>query len=229
MPQSRTLSVGRAVQKASRAVASVAQAHGAEVVSLGTIGTRPCASATLLRHLQSQGPQRVCVYEAGPCGSWRSRSRTHQGDVGWVVAPAVRPTQPGDRGTPDRRDARPWARLLRAGDLPPGSVPAIDDAARRALRRARAETLRALQAATRRLQAFVLRHASRSPGRAHWSPAHLRWRSEVGCPTPAQPMVVQADVQTVTAPTARVPRLAHARRDQGTPWRVQPVVEALQA
>lgn len=41
----------------------------------------------------------------------------------------------------------------------------------RDVRRARDETRRDLQAATWRLNAFVLRHASRSTGRAHGSPA----------------------------------------------------------
>ena len=41
MHQSRTLSIGLEVHKESIAVAYVAQAHHAEVVSLGTIGTRP--------------------------------------------------------------------------------------------------------------------------------------------------------------------------------------------
>jgi hypothetical protein len=71
MKQSRTLYVGMDVQKESLAGASRAQAHGAEVVSLGTVGTRPCDSDTLIRQLQSKSPQLVFVYEAGPCGSWR--------------------------------------------------------------------------------------------------------------------------------------------------------------
>ena len=70
MPQSRTLSVGLDVHQASSAVASGAQDHGAEGVSLGTIGTRQGDSDTLLRHLQAPGQQRVCGYDAGPCGSW---------------------------------------------------------------------------------------------------------------------------------------------------------------
>jgi hypothetical protein len=57
------------VHKESMAVASVAQAPGAEVVSLGTIGTRQCAIDKLIRQLRSQSPQLVFVYEAGPCGS----------------------------------------------------------------------------------------------------------------------------------------------------------------
>jgi hypothetical protein len=94
------------------------------------------------------------------------------------------------------------------------SVPAVDDAAIRDLSRARAEPLRALKAAQLRRKAFLLRHDIRSTGRATWSPALLRWLRAVVCPTPAQPMVFQADVQTITAQTARVQRLEHARREQ---------------
>ena len=70
MSQSRTLYVGMDVHKESIAVAYVGQDHGAEVVSLGTMGTRQCAIDKLLRHLQSKGQQLVFVYEAGPCGYW---------------------------------------------------------------------------------------------------------------------------------------------------------------
>jgi hypothetical protein len=75
------------VHKESIAVAYVAQEHGAEVVSLGTIGTRQCAIDTLFRQLRSKSKQLVFVYEAGPCGSWLSRSLMKHGDVCWVVAP----------------------------------------------------------------------------------------------------------------------------------------------
>jgi transposase len=217
------------VHKDSIAVASVAQAHGAEVGSLGTIGTRQCDIDKLLRHLQSKGQQLVFVYEAGPCGYWLARYLTKKGSVCWVVAPSLMPKKPGDRVKPDRRDARHLARLMRSGDLTPVYVPAVDAEAIRDLSRAREETLRELQAATLRLKAFVLRHAIRSTGRAHWSPAHLRWLSEGGCPTPAQHMVLQAYVQTVTEQTARLQRLEHELRDPVIPWRCQPVVEALQA
>ena len=139
------------------------------------------------------------------------------------------PKKAGDRVTTARRDAMQRARLMRAGDLTPVSVPTVDDAAIRDLSRAREETLRDLQAAPRRLQAFWLRHAIRSTGQANWSPAHLRWLSEVGCPTPAQHIVLQADVHTVTAPTARLHRLACALHEQVHSWRLAPVGAALQA
>ena len=79
MAQSRTLYVGMDVHKDSIAVAYVAQAYGAEVVSLGTIGTRQCEIDTRIRRLQSKSKQLVFVYEAGPCGSWLYRSLTKQG------------------------------------------------------------------------------------------------------------------------------------------------------
>ena len=97
----------------------MAQDHGAEVLSLGTIGTRQCDIDKLLRHLQSKGQQLVFVYEAGPCGSWLYRYLMKKGYVCWVVAPSLIPKKPGDRVKTDRRDARPLARLMRSGALTP--------------------------------------------------------------------------------------------------------------
>ena len=99
----------------------------------------------------------------------------------------------------------------------------------RDLCRARAEAIRDRKAATFRLKAFLRRQASRSTGQATWSPAHLRWLSEVVCPTPAQPMAFQEDVRAVTEPTARLERVEQALKDQGQTWRLRPVVDALQA
>jgi transposase len=229
MSQSSTLYVGMDVHKESIAVAYVAQDHGAEVVSLGTIGTRQCDIDTLLRHLQSKGQQLVFDYEAGPCGSWLYRYLMKKGSVCWVVAPSLIPTKPGDRVKTDRRDARQLARLMRSGDLTPVYVPAVDDEAIRDLSRAREETLRDLKAAKLRLKAFLLRHDIRYTGRANWSPAHLRWLSEVVCPTPAQHIVFQEYVQTVTEQTERLQRLEHELHEQVHTWRCQPVVEAFQA
>jgi len=70
MPQSRTLYVGLDVHQDAIAVAYVATAHHAAVVSLGNMGTRPCDLDTLVRQLQSQRKQLLFVYEAGPCGYW---------------------------------------------------------------------------------------------------------------------------------------------------------------
>jgi transposase len=218
------------VHKESIAVASVAQDHGAEVISLGTIGTRQCDIDMLIRQLQSKSKQLVFVYEAGPCGDWLYRDLTKKGYTCWVVAPSLIPKKTGDRvNTTDRRDAMQLARLMRSGDLTPVSVPAVDDEAIRDLSRAREETLRDLKAAKLRLKAFLLRHDIRYTGRANWSPAHLRWLSEVVCPTPAQQIVFQEYVQTVTERTERLGRLELELHEQVQTWRFAPVVEAFQA
>ena len=166
MPQSRTLDVGLEVHKDAIAVAYAAQDAGAEVVALGTSGTRQRDLAQLVRRRQSQSPQLVVVSEAGPGGSWLDRSLPQTGHGCWVGAPSLLPKQAGDRGKTHRRAAIKLARLLRSGALTPVSVPAVEDEAMRALCRARAETIRALRAAPLRLTAFLLRHAIRSPGPA---------------------------------------------------------------
>ena len=139
------------------------------------------------------------------------------------------PQKPGDRVKTNRRDAIQLARLMRSGDLPPVSGPKGEDEALRALCRARAEAIHARKAAQCRRTAVLLRHDSRSTGRAPWGPAHLRWRSAVVCPTPAQHMVFQEYRRAVNDHTARLARREQARKAPGQPWRLAPVVAALQA
>jgi transposase len=179
MHPSRTLYVGMGVHQDSSAVASIAQDHGAEVTYLGTIGTRPADIDHLVRTRHSKAHPLVFVSEAGPCGYWRDRYLRQTGDTCGVVAPSLMPKKAGDRVHTDRRDAVQRARLMRSGDLTPGYVPTVDDAAIRDLTRARAEAIDALKAAKCRLQAFWLRHAMRHTGRATWRPAHLRWLAMV--------------------------------------------------
>jgi transposase len=73
MPQASTLDIGMDVHQESSAVASVAKDHGADVISLGTIGTRHIDSDQLIRKVQSTAKGLIFVYEAGPCGYWLSR------------------------------------------------------------------------------------------------------------------------------------------------------------
>jgi hypothetical protein len=79
MSQSRTLDIGLDVDKEAIAVAYVAQDQGAEVTSLGTIGTRQCDIDQLVRKLQSKAKPLAFVYEAGPCGYGLSRYLTQKG------------------------------------------------------------------------------------------------------------------------------------------------------
>ena len=124
-----------------------------------------------------------------------------------MVAPSLIPQKAGDRVNTDRRDAVQLARLMRAGGLTPVDVPQVEDEAIRDLTRAREETIGALKAAKFRLKAFLLRHDSRSTGRAAWGPAPLRWLSAGVCATPAQPIVFPEDVRAVHAQTERLQRL----------------------
>jgi transposase len=100
-------------------VADVTQAHGAEVTSLGTIGTRQCDPDQLIRTMPAKATDRVFVDEAGPWGAWRSRYLTKTGHDCWVGAPSLMPHKAGARINTDRREAVQRARLRRSGDLTP--------------------------------------------------------------------------------------------------------------
>jgi transposase len=229
MHQSSTLYVGLDVHKESIAVAYVAKDHGAEVIYLGTIGTRHGDIDKLIRNMQSKAKQLVFVYEAGPCGYWLYRYLRKKGYECWVVAPSLIPKKAGDRVKTDRRDAVQLARLMRSGDLTPVYVPTVEDEAIRDLSRAREDAIGDLKTAKFRLKAFLLRHDIRYTGRATWSPAHLRWLSEVVCPTPAQQIVFQEYVRAVNEHTERLQRLEQELQEQVQAWRLRPVVDALQA
>ncbi len=228
MAHSSTLFVGLDVHKETIVVAYVAEEREAEVVSLGTIGTRQCDIDKLSRKLHSKGKLLHFVYEAGPCGYWLSRYLSKQGLKCWVVAPSQIPKKAGDRVKTDRRDAMQLARLLRSGDLTPIYVPVVEDEAIRDLVRAREDALKDGKAAKVRLKAFLLRQDIRYEGRATWGPAHLRWLAKVVCPTPAQQIVFQEYVRAVSEHTERLQRLEAELATLVPSWRWYPVVEAIQ-
>jgi transposase len=229
MAQGSTLFIGLDVHKETIAVAYVAEEREAEVVFLGTIGTRQCDIDKVIRQLQSKGKTLHFVYEAGPCGYWLYRYLTKQDLKCWVVAPAQIPQKAGDRVKTDRRDAMQLARLLRSGDLPPVYVPTVEAEAIRDLVRAREDVLKDGKAAKVRLKAFLLRQDIRYEGRATWGPAHLRWLAQVVCPTPAQQIVFQEYVRAVSEHTERLQRLEAELQTLVQTWRWLPVVEAIQA
>jgi hypothetical protein len=173
-------------------VAAVGNAHDAEGSDLGPRGTRPGARDPRVRQRPSPAQHLVFVSDAGPWGAWRSRELMPPGDDGWVVAPSWLPPPAGDRVTPARREAVPWARRRRSGALPPGAGPTVEDAASRALSRARAETRPEVPTAPLRRHAVLRRPDRRYRGLATGGPAPRRWRSAVGCPTPAPPSVLPA-------------------------------------
>jgi transposase len=63
---SKRLYVGLDVHKESIAVAYAPDERSAEVVSLGTIGTRQCDIDKLIRKLVAKDATPVFAYEAGP-------------------------------------------------------------------------------------------------------------------------------------------------------------------
>jgi transposase len=229
MAQASTLFIGLDVHKETIAVAYGLEEREAELVFLGTIGTRQCDIDKLIRKLQAKGKTLHFVYEAGPCGYWLYRYLTKKNLNCWVVAPSQIPKKAGDRVKTDRRDAMQLARLLRSGDLTPIYVPVVEDEAIRDLVRAREDTLKDGKAAKVRLKAFLLRQDIRYEGRATWGPAHLRWLAEVVCPTPAQQIVFQEYVRAVSEHTERLQRLEAELPTLVKTWRWAPVVEAIQA
>jgi transposase len=221
---SKALYVGLDVHKESIAVAYAPDARGAEVVSLGSIGSRQCDIDKLIRRLQAKGAELVFVYEAGPCGYWLYRYLSRKGFACHVVAPSLVPRKAGDRVKTDRRDAIALARLMRSGDLTSIYVPRAENEALRDVSRGRD-----LKRSKKRLKSFLLRQDIRYEGRANWNPAHLRWLAHVVCPTPAQQIVFQEYVRSVTEQRERLDRLERELHDAVKSWRLYPCVEALQA
>jgi transposase len=229
MAHTSTEFVGWDVHKETIAVAYVGEEREAEVISLGTIGTRQSDIDKLIRKLQGKGKSLHFVYEAGPCGYWLYRYLTKKHLKCWVVAPSQIPKKAGDRVKTDRRDAVQLARLLRSGDLSPVYIPSVEDEAIRDVVRAREDALKDLKAAKVRLKAFLLRQDIRYEGRANWTAAHLRWLANVVCPTPAQQIVFQEYVRAVSEQTERLQRLQAELPALVQTWRWAPVVEAIQA
>src|SRR2546422_6628276 len=225
---SKTLYVGLDVHKDSIAVAYAPEDRGAEVVSLGSIGTRQCDVDKLIRKVQAKRATLVFVYGAGPCGYWLYRYPTRKGFGCHVVAPSLIPRKAGDRVKTDRRDAVMLARLMRSGDLSSIYVPGIEDEAIRDLSRGREDAMRDLKATKYRLKAFLLRQDIRYEVRATWNAAHRRWLSEVVCPTRAQQIVFQEYVRAVTEQHERLQRPGSERHSQGEGWRVCTVVGGIQ-
>src|SRR5919198_4358072 len=215
--------------KLRNAVAIADGGRAGEVRFLGEIENTAAATAKLIRKLSAKYARLMFCYEAGPTGYELYRQIKSLGHDCLVVAPSLIPKRPGDRVKTNRRDAITLARLMRSGDLTPVYIPTVDDEAIRDLCRAREDAIRDLKTAKFRLKAFLLRHDIRYTGRATWGPAHLRWLSEVVCPTPAQQIVFQEYVRAVNEHTERLQRLEQELQEQVKSWRLHPVVEALQA
>ena len=223
------LYVGLDVHKDSIAVATCGPERGDEPVFVGPIGTRECDIDKMVRRLQSRASRLVFAYEAGPCGYVLYRKLTAMGLECLVVAPSRIPRKAGDRVKTDRRDAMQLARLLRSGDLTSVYVPQVEDEAIRDLSRAREDAVIDLKSARLRLKSFLLRLGIHYVGRANWNDAHRRFLSRMVCPTPAQQVVFQEYLRAVDDHAARLKRIEEHLAEFLPGWRMNPLVEALQA
>jgi transposase len=200
-----------------------------EVRHFGRIGGAMDALDRAVRKLASQGSTLRFVYEAGPCGYEIYRHLTRKGFGCKVVAPSKTPKKRGDRIKNDRRDAETLARMERAGELTAIYVPREEDEAMRDLTRSREDAGKALKTARHQLNAFLLRYGKRYPGRASWTPSHMRWLSDIALPHPSQQIVLQESILAVTGCTERTTRLTDQILKLLPEWRMYPVVKALQA
>jgi transposase len=182
-----------------------------------------------VRKLVSRGTTLHFVYEAGPCGYEIYRHLTGKGFSCKVVAPSKTPRKSGDRVKNDRRDAETLARMGRAGELTAIQVPAEEDEAMRDLTRGREDAVRALKTARQQLNAFLLRYGKRYTGRASWTPAHMRWLSDIALPHRSQQIVLQEYLTAVREGTERTARMTDQILQLLPEWRWNPVVKALQA
>jgi transposase len=118
---------------------------------------------------------------------------------------------------------------MRSGDLIPVYVPRVEDEAIRDLCRAREDAASDLRAARFRLKSFLLRLDIRYTGTANWNKVHRRWLSEVVCPTPAQQIVFQEYLRSVSQHVERLEHIDAELHEIVPSWRLYPLVQALQA
>lgn len=122
-----------------------------------------------------------------------------------------------------------FSKLLKSEDLTPIYVPEPEDEAVRDLSRAREVAMKDLKDAKYQLKALLLRNNINYKGTANWSQKHLRWLTEIVLPHPAQHIVLQEFLHTITERISRLERLDNELTHHVHQWRYYPVVKAIQA
>lgn len=225
------LFIGLDTHKEFNEVAYIEEHRGAQPVHLGRVSSSKVAVQKLVRQFESKYPGATLhfVYEAGPCGYWIYRLITSLGHCCYVVAPSLIPKKPGEKIKTDKRDALKLAKLLKSEDLTPIYVPEPEDEAVRDLSRAREVAMKDLKDAKYQLKALLLRNNINYKGTANWSQKHLRWLTELVLPHPAQHIVLQEFLHTITERISRLERLDNELTHHVHQWRYYPVVKAIQA
>lgn len=225
------LFIGLDTHKEFNEVAYIEDHRGAQPVHFGRAPSSKIAVKKLVRHFESKYPDATLhfVYEAGPCGYWIYRLITSLGHCCYVVAPSLIPKKPGERVKTDKRDAMKLAKLLKTEDLTPIYVPEPEDEAVRDLSRAREVAMKDLKDAKYQLKALLLHNNINYAGTANWSLKHLRWLTELVLSHPAQQLVLQEFIQTISERMARLERLDNELTHHVHQWRYYPVAKAIQA
>lgn len=231
MNKHNILFIGLDTHKEFVEVAYIEDQRGAQAIHHGRQSTTKLAITKLARQFESKYPDATLhfVYEAGPCGYWIYRLLTRLGHCCYVVAPSLIPKKPGDKVKTDKRDAMKLAKLLKSEDLTPIYVPEPEDEAVRDLSRAREVAMKDLKDAKYQLKAMLLRNDINCKIKDNWSASHLRWLTELILPHPAQQIVLQECIQTITERIQRLERLDNELVNQVQRWRYYPVVKAVQA
>ncbi|MDO6837828.1 IS110 family transposase, partial [Pseudoalteromonas carrageenovora] len=225
------LFIGLDTHKEFNEVAYIEEYRGSQPVHLGRFSSSKVAIQKLVRQFESKYPGATLhfVNEAGPCGYWIYRLITSLGHCCYVVAPSLIPKKPGEKIKTDKRDALKLAKLLKSEDLTPIYVPEPEDEAVRDLSRAREIAMKDLKDAKYQLKALMLRNNINYKGTANWSQKHLRWLTELVLPHPAQHIVLQEFLHTITERISRLERLDNELTHHVHQWRYYPVVKAIQA
>ena len=221
--------IGLDVHKKSISIGIADEGRDGDIRYYGKIDNDMNQLDKVIRKLISKGDVLNFVYEAGPCGYAIYRYLNNNDMDCIVIAPSKIPLQRGDRLKNDKRDCLALARLYRAGELTVVYVPTEDDEALRDLVRAREDAVRALRVAKQQLGAFLLRHDIVFSGKSKWSKAHFNWLADIAMPHPAQQIVLQEYIDTVTSCSNRVQRLTEQVRQQSKQSRQHELIQALQS
>jgi transposase len=195
------------------------------------IGTMSPDVNGLLKLLAKAGEPALVsvVYEAGPTGYGLYRELCRRGYRGQIAAPSLIPRRAGERVKNDRRDCSRLAELSRAGELKAIWVPDEAHEAMRNLWRAREDAVGMRLKARQHLQAFLLRHGRRYPGKTTWTKSHEGWIAQQRFDHDADRIVLTEYQLAAQAAEQRVQRLTAALTDAAQGWRFEPVMAALRA
>lgn len=231
MMNNNIIFIGLDTHKENTEVAYSLDHRSEPIIHHGKIKTTKQGLEKLVRLFQSKYPKATLhfVYEAGPCGYWVYRLLTKMGHCCYIVAPSLIPKKPGNRIKTDKRDALMLTELLKNGSIDPIYVPEPEDEAIRDLSRARERSMKDLNDAKYQLKAMLLRNNIGYQGTANWSLKHLRWLTEIVLPHPAQQLVLQEAINTVTERISRLKRLDNELLHHVKKWRYYPIVKAVQA